>query len=132
MAKKGTPTVKIMTESLENYLKTILLLRERGGTVRSCDVAEELGFSRPSVSHAVRELKRNGLLAIAADNHLELTKEGVCLAEAIRGRYDNIARVLSDSLGIDPAAARGYACRMEHILPEDVVSRLKERTAADR
>lgn len=118
-----------LTESLENYLKTILLLKGRLGAVRSVDVAEELGFSRPSVSRAVRALKQKGLLEIDADNHLELTKEGLCLAKTIRDRYDRITQVLSESLGIDSETSKEYACRMEHILSEEAVSMLKERTA---
>lgn len=118
-----------LTESLENYLKTILMLKQQLGAVRSVDVAEELGFSRPSVSHAVKILEQKGLLDIAADNHLELTKEGVCLAETIRDRYDRIEQVLSESLGIDSETAKVYACRMEHILSDEAVSLLKEKTA---
>lgn len=119
-----------LTESLENYLKTILILKQQLGAVRSVDVAEELGFSRPSVSHAVRVLEQKGLLEIGADNHLELTKEGGCLAETIRDRYDRIEQVLSESLGIDSETAKVYACRMEHILSDEAVSLLKEKTAA--
>ena len=119
-----------LTESLENYLKTILILKQQLGAVRSVDVAEELGFSRPSVSHAVRVLEQKGLLEIGADNHLELTKEGGCLAETIRDRYDRIEQVLSESLGIDSETSKVYACRMEHILSDEAVSLLKEKTAA--
>lgn len=120
--------MKTMTESRENYLKTILILKEQHGAVRSVDVAEALGFSRPSVSHAVKLLKQDGLLEIAADNHLELTKEGLCLAKTIRDRYDCLTQVLSESLGMDSDAAKEYACRMEHILNEEVVSLLKKKT----
>lgn len=118
-----------LTESLENYLKTILILKDRLGAVRAMDVAEELGFSRPSVSHAVKMLKQEGLLEIAADNHLELTQEGLCLAKTIRDRYDGLTQVLSESLGIDSEAAKEYACRMEHILSGEVVSLLKEKAS---
>ena len=123
---------KAMTESLENYLKTILMLKERRGVVRACDVAEALGFSRPSVSTAVKVMKREGLVEVDANNFLELTEEGLHRAEAIRDRYENIARVLSESLGLDQTSAQEYACRMEHILPEEVVSRLREKTTVDQ
>lgn len=123
---------RTMTESLENYLKTILMLKDRRGVVRACDVAEALGFSRPSVSVAVKVMRREGLVAVDANNFLELTEEGLHRAGIIRDRYESITRVLSESLGLDPTSAQAYACRMEHILPEEVVSRLKAKTSTDQ
>jgi Mn-dependent DtxR family transcriptional regulator len=119
-----------LTESLENYLKTILILKERFGAVRSVDIAAELGFSRPSVCRAVGILKRDGLLEASSGNYLELTNEGLCLAETLRERYDCLTRFLSEFLGIDAATANDYACRMEHILSGDAFSRLREKTSA--
>ncbi len=120
-----------MTESQENYIKTIYVLGKRLGYVRGVDVAAELGFSRPSVSHAVGALKRRGLLVSAADGGLELTPEGLRLAEALCARYDGIARLMSESLGVDPETARAYACRMEHILSTEAVERWMERGEGD-
>ena len=84
---------RTMSESLENYLKTILMLKDRRGVVRACDVAEALGFSRPSVSVAVKVMKREGPVTVDANNFLELTEEGLNCAGIIRDRYENITRV---------------------------------------
>jgi Mn-dependent DtxR family transcriptional regulator len=114
-----------LTESLENYLKIILILNRRLGMVRSKNVADELGFSKPSVSHAVSLLKKGGFLDESRDNALVLTKKGQQCAEAVLRRYTVIADFLSNTLGVDARTADEDACRLEHAFSEQSFSRLK-------
>lgn len=81
-------------ESGENYLEAILMIRTRTGGCRSVDVARELGFSKPSVSIMMRELRENGYIKIGADNDITLTKKGREIAESIYERHEIIAPVL--------------------------------------
>ena len=83
-----------MHESGEDYIETIYLLRKKNGSVRSIDVANELGFSRPSVSRAVGILKDDGLLTVAANGDLELTEEGVKKAKSVYEKHTNLTKLL--------------------------------------
>jgi Mn-dependent DtxR family transcriptional regulator len=121
-----------LTESLENYLKTILILKERLGMVRSKDVADELGFSKPSVSHAVSLLKKGGLIYIGGDNALELTEEGRKYAEVVLGKYVVVSDFLLKTLGVDARTAGEDACRLEHAFSEQSFNRLKNFTNLSR
>jgi Mn-dependent DtxR family transcriptional regulator len=117
-----------LTESLENYLKIILILNRRLGMVRAKNVADELGFSKPSVSHAVSILKKGGFLDMGSGNSLVLTKKGRQCAEAVLRRYTVIAGFLSNTLGVDTRTAGKDACRLEHAFSEQSFSRLKGLT----
>ena len=118
----------VLKESGENYLETILILKERLGFVRAIDVANELEFSKPSVSRAIGILKEKGLLRVEDGGHLELTKEGIAAASAVYDRHVVIADFLV-SIGVDKKTAAEDACRMEHILSEKTFRKMKEKLA---
>ena len=100
-------------ESGEDYLEAILVLRQQKGHVRSIDVAQHLGFSKPSVSRAVSILRSNGYLTMEKDGRLELTPMGEANAQRVYERH----RFLSDwlvKLGVSPEVAAADACRIGH------------------
>ena len=117
-----------LTESLEDYLKIILTLNRRLGMVRAKDVADELGFSKPSVSHAVSLLKKGGLLDVSSDYSLELTEKGQQCAEAVLNRYTVIVNFLSNVLGVDTKIAYKDACKLEHAFSEQSFNHLERLT----
>jgi len=114
-------------ESGENYLETILVLKERNGRVRSVDVATELDFSKPSVSRAIGILKKEGLISVDEGGWIELTEAGMSRAAAVFDRHNIIADYLSDVLGVDKETAQEDACRIEHVLSEETFCKMKER-----
>ena len=113
-------------ESGENYLETILILKHRNGYVRSIDVANELGFSKGSVSRAMSILKEAGLLVMEQNGNLVLTDSGLQRADAVYERHTLIAEFLEQTLGVDHETAVGDSCRMEHIISEKSFQRMKE------
>lgn len=114
-----------MYESGENYLETILMLKEKQGVVRSIDIARSLNFSKPSVSRAVGILKENGYLTMAADGELELTEKGMRKAGDIYERHKLLTAFLQKVSGVGPETAEMDACRMEHILSEETFQGIK-------
>ena len=104
-------------ESAENYLEAILELKEKHGSVRSIDVVQHLGVSKPSVSRAMRVLRENGYVEMDKDGLLSLTEQGAAIAERIYDRHKILTRWLI-SLGVDSADAAADACRMEHAMSE--------------
>lgn len=111
-------------ESAENYLETILILKNRKGMVRSIDIANELGFSKPSVSVAMKNLKENGYIRVDGEGYIILTPAGTAIAETIYERHT----VLSDwlaSLGVDRKIAVEDACRIEHCISRESFEAIK-------
>ena len=104
-------------ESGENYLETILMLEQKNGTVRSIDIANELEFSKPSVSRAMSILRTAGYITMDKNNLILLTEEGRRRAEAIYDRHCTLTRFL-EALGISAENAAADACRIEHIISE--------------
>lgn len=102
-------------ESAENYLETIYILSKRLGHVRSIDVANELAFSKPSVSIAMKNLREAGYVIVDKDGHLTLTDAGKAIAETMYERHEILSRWLM-YLGVDEATATEDACRIEHCL----------------
>ena len=115
-----------MHESGEDYIETIYLLKKRNGSVRSIDVAQELGFSRPSVSRAVSLLKENGYISMTQDGFLALTKEGEHKAESVYDRHTNLTDFLILTTGVDEKTAETDACRIEHIISQDTFLGIKK------
>lgn len=113
-------------ESGENYLETILLLKKRLGTVRSIDIANELGFSKPSISRAVGILKENGYITVERGGNIELTDKGLETASSVFERHQTLTRFLSEKLGVSPENAEEDACRIEHIISEETFSAIKD------
>lgn len=115
-----------MYESGENYLETILRLKEKNGAVRSVDIARELNFSKPSVSRAIGILKSDGYITIEAGGEIELTSKGLEKAESVYERHKLLTEFLQKVAGVDQTAAEENACRMEHIISDDVFQGIKD------
>ena len=119
-------------ESAENYLETILMLSERLPRVRSIDIVNELEFSKPSISVAMKNLRENGFIQMDTDGSITLTEKGQEIAERIYERHRFFSEWLAE-LGVDPQVATDDACKIEHDLsPEsfaairDFVTKLRE------
>lgn len=113
-------------ESGENYLETILILKNRNGCVRSIDVATELGFSKASVSRAMGILKEAGFLVMEPSGNLVLTASGLKRASAVYERHTLIAAFLEKTLGVPHETAVQDSCRIEHIISEESFQRMKQ------
>ena len=111
-------------ESGEMYLETILVLRRRQGAVRSIDVSEYMGYSKPSVSRAVGLLKSGGYLTMDEGGFLRLTDVGQELAEKIYERHNLLTEYLV-SLGVSRATASEDACRIEHVISDESFEAIK-------
>lgn len=105
-------------ESAENYLETILILQKRNGQVRSIDIANELSFSKPSVSVAMKNLRETGYIEVNSDGYIVLLEEGLKIAEKIYERHTMISDWLI-SLGVDPTVAVEDACKIEHVISSE-------------
>ena len=114
-----------MYESGENYLETILMLKEQQGTVRSIDIARTLNFSKPSVSRAVSILKEDGYITMEAGGDIELTEKGREKAAAIYERHKLLTSFLQKVAGVTEEVAEDDACRMEHIISDEVFQGIK-------
>lgn len=119
-----------MHESGEMYLETIYVLGQRQQNVRSIDVAEEMGFSKPSVSRGVSILKQQGYLTVDGNGFLELTDSGMDLAKKIYERHTILTEALI-KLGVDPEIAQQDACKMEHIISDETLNAFKKRLGKD-
>lgn len=115
-----------MKESIENYLETILILKEKIGNVRSVDVARELGFSKPSVSRAVSLLKNAGKLEVMENGNLVLTELGISEAKGIYEKHKVLTEFLMVTAKVSSSVAETTACRMEHILSDEVYQGIKK------
>ena len=113
------------TESSENYLEAILMLKEKNGLVRSIDVVHHMVFSKPSVIHAMGLLRQNGLITMDKEGWIELTEDGYAIASSIYERHRLISSWLV-ALGVSPETAAEDACRMEHDLSDETFQKLKE------
>lgn len=113
-------------ESGEDYLEAVLILRKKGGAVRSIELANFMGYAKPSITHAVRELRKKGLITKNEEGELYLTEEGEKIAVTIYGRHCFFYNLLCE-LGIDEQTAQHDACRMEHSMSEESFQRLKKK-----
>ena len=104
-----------LQESGEMYLESIYVLQKRKGNVRSIDISEYMGYSKPSVSRAVGLLKDGGYITVQKDGVLNLTEEGLEIAEKIYERHTIITNLLM-ALGVDKETAAVDACRVEHVI----------------
>ncbi len=109
----------------EDYLEAILMLQKKTGMVRSVDLARHMGFSKPSISHAVGVLRDGGFLAVDADGYLHLTDTGRKVAEKIYERHCVLTAGLIN-LGVNPEQAEQDACRMEHVVSDESFQKLRE------
>lgn len=112
-------------ESGENYLETILLLGMRNGTVRAVDIANQLGYSKPSVTRAMDVLKKAGLVEKEAYGNIYLTEEGRKRAVEVYDRHTLIKQFLMSVLSLDETTADTDACRIEHIISPKTLERMR-------
>lgn len=113
-----------LQESGEMYLETVYVLSKKGGIVRSIDVCEHMGYSKPSVSRAVSLLRNGGYLTMGADGALELTDAGREVAERIYERHTLLTKCLV-YLGVDEETATEDACRIEHAISDASIEAIK-------
>lgn len=118
----------IIQESAENYLETILVLHNRKGMVRSIDIAGELGFSKPSVSVAMKNLRENGYIEVSPEGYISLLPAGQDIAEKIYERHTLLSSWLA-ALGVTPEVAAEDACRMEHVISAESFAAMKAHVA---
>ena len=112
-------------ESGEDYLETILVLHKNTGFVRSIDIANELGYSKPSISRAVGILKNDGYIVVEPNGQIVLTDSGRAKAEQVYERHLMLRKFLTDILGVSTENSEQDACRMEHILSDETYEKLK-------
>ena len=112
-------------ESREDYIESILILKRRKGAVRCIDIANYFGYSRPSVSRAVGILKKDGLIYVDANGYIELTEEGLILAESVYDRHRTLSEFL-DRIGVSADTAEKDACRIEHVVSQESMDRISE------
>lgn len=112
-------------ESEEMYLETILLLKKRNPCVHSIDIAEELNYSRPSISRAMGILQKKGYILMDAKGEISFTDDGRKKAESVYERHCVITELLMRT-GADAKLAEENACRIEHVLTEDMFEIIKE------
>lgn len=105
-------------ESAEDYLEMILMLREKKGYVRSVDISQALGVTKPSVSFAMKKLRENGYIQMEERNEITLTEKGMAIARRIYDRHKALTAFLIQ-LGVDEATAREDACKIEHDISDE-------------
>lgn len=108
----------------EDYLETILKLRMEHGAVRSVDVGTELGYSKPSVSVAMKKLRESGHVYTDESGHLFLTEQGEAIAQRIYERHQVLTQMLM-ALGVERETAAREACAMEHVISDDTFEKIK-------
>ena len=113
-------------ESAEDYLERILIIQERKDNVRSIDIARDLGFSKPSVSVAMKKLKEAKLINVDKDGNISLTQEGHIIADKVYERHCVLKKLLID-IGVSPEQAEIDACKIEHDLSEETFEAIKRR-----
>ena len=112
-------------ESAENYLETILILSKKKPVVRSVDIADELGFKKPSVSVAMKNLREKQLITVMPEGYIYLTEEGMKIASMIYERHQFLSAWLI-RLGVDKVTAAEDACRLEHDISPESFEALKQ------
>ena len=115
----------IIKESAENYLEAILSIKNARGSVRSIDVANDLGVSKPSVSVAMKNFREEGYVTVDENGFLDLTDKGMEIAKKVYERHQVIASALM-AMGVSEGTAYEDSCRIEHCISEESFEKLKE------
>ena len=115
-------------ESAENYLETILVLHKRNGNVRSIDIANELDFSKPSVSVAMKNLRANGYIQVDESGNITLLPEGQKIAQTVYEKHTVLTKYLM-ALGVPEEVAAEDACRIEHVLSKESFDAIKNHAS---
>ena len=110
-------------EARDDYLEAILMLQEQFGSVRSIDIVNRLGYSKPSISIAMKKLRENGYIAMAEDGTITLKEPGLAIASKIYDRHKTITKLFI-SLGVSPEQAAEDACKVEHDLSNETYDRI--------
>ena len=121
----------VIQESGEMYLETIRILQEKTGHVRSTDIAEHMGFSKPSVSRAMGLLKSGGFIQVEKDGGITLTEEGQAVANKIYERHTILTDLLV-ALGVSGETAAADACKMEHAISDESFEAIKNHLSKYR
>jgi Mn-dependent DtxR family transcriptional regulator len=108
----------VIHKSAEDYLESILVLHQRRGTVRSIDIVNELGYSKPSVSIAMKKLRESGYITMAADGTITLNESGLEIAKRVYSRHRAVTRLFT-LLGVSGEQAAEDACKVEHDLSDE-------------
>ncbi|MBR3179319.1 MAG: metal-dependent transcriptional regulator [Solobacterium sp.] len=111
-------------ESAEDYLEAMLMLREQKGYIRSVDVADKLGVTKPSVSYAVKRLRENDYLLMNQDGHITLTEKGETIAQRIYERHRILTKILL-KIGVSEESAKADACRIEHDICDETFEAIR-------
>ena len=111
-------------ESAENYLETILVLQKRTGAVRSMEIANELSYTKPSVSVAMKNLREGGYIDVDREGYITLLDKGLKIAETVFERHTLLSGWLMD-MGVDEMTATEDACRIEHVISEESFEAIK-------
>jgi Mn-dependent DtxR family transcriptional regulator len=110
-------------ESAEDYLENILILRERNGNVRSIDIVNEMNYSKPSISIAMKKLRTEGFVEMYLNGYITLTERGEEIAQRIYSRHKLLEKVLM-AIGVDQETASEEACRIEHDINDDTYDKI--------
>ena len=110
-------------ESSEDYLETILILREKNGNVRSIDIVNKMNFSKPSISIAMKKLKSEGMVEMDLNGYITLTPKGEEVAQRIYSRHKLLEKCLI-AIGVEPETAEEEACRIEHVIDDDTYDKI--------
>ena len=110
-------------ESAEDYLEKILILRERNGNVRSIDIVNEMNYSKPSISIAMKKLRAEGLVEMDPNGYITLTSKGEEIAQRIYKRHRLLKKVLM-AIGVEEETAAEEACRIEHDINDDTYDKI--------
>lgn len=115
----------VIHESAEDYLESILVLQKQLGQVRSIDIVNKLGYSKPSVSIAMKKLRENGYISMSSDGLITLNDEGLAIAQRVYGRHTTLTRLFT-LFGVSPETAALDACKVEHDLSDETFLKIAE------
>ncbi len=113
-------------ESAEDYLERILILQEKNDGVRSIDIAHDMGYSKPSISIAMKKLKEAGLIKIDDNGFITLTREGHVIADKVYERHCVLKQTLVN-IGVSEEQAEKDACKVEHVISEETFEAIKKK-----
>ena len=120
----------VIHQSAEDYLESILVLQERRGVVHSIDIVNELGYSKPSVSIAMKKLRENGYISMDASGRITLNESGLAIANRVYTRHKTITRLFT-LLGVSEETAAEDACKVEHDLSDETFQKILDFITAN-
>ncbi len=112
-------------ETIENYLETILILLQKKGSIRSIDIVNEMGYSKPTISIMMKQLRENGYIKMNNRGFISLTDEGLKIARRTYERHNLLAEILI-ALGVNKETAYQDACKIEHDLSKESFAKIKD------